>query len=98
MRARTAPDAVAISPSRVRLENRPRSRPKSQRRAMAPTAMAPMLCRLLTYCGPGLPRPARISMAPRHFQSCGPLGFGLGFGGGLAFDRGGRRFLVIGLP
>ena len=31
-------------------------------RARASSAMKPMLCRFPAYCGPGLPRPAKISM------------------------------------
>src|SRR5271167_4989751 len=112
MRARTAPPTVpggsGISPSRTRLWKRFRSAPNLQRSAMASTAMAPKLCRLPAYCGPGLPRPARISMAragePPLAAQLVRSGLGLllfGFFGGAhrrgGADRGDDRVAMVGV-
>src|SRR5438876_6234374 len=89
-----------MDPSRAMLEKRARSGPKPQRSAMASTAMAPMLWRFLANLVPGLPRPARISMADPSEGSA--LGFGLAgcrlFGSDLFADLGGGglRFSCFG--
>src|SRR5690606_23099857 len=60
-----------ISPSALSPEKRERQDGKFQRRAIASSAMNPIVWRLPEYWGPGLPRPAksRIRLSAYFFAS-----------------------------